>query len=383
MSRKPIIYLEAMVFAPEHMSGIGHATLEIAKELMKQQKTSGAFTLRLIVPFNKVNSVLAKFEDDKPEIKKLWLLPRMIELLMRINLLPPVDLFIGKGVYVFPNYRNWPVRRSKSQSITYVHDVSFKLHPEFVSPKNRNYLNKYVQRWMKRTDRVITLAEQVRSEILANYQVPENKIVVIYDGVDTGSFKRKDTGEIERVKNKYSLNANKYVLFVGNKEPRKNLQRLIRAFTKLDPDLKNEYALILVGAGSWLSEGIDNAVLEARANGVQVLFPDRFVDDVDLPALYSGAKLFAFVPIYEGFGIPPLEALACGTSVLASDIPVLREVLKDEVEYCNPEDEQSITDGLRIGLRKHQPIYLNTKFLDQYSWKNSATELLSVVTNLD
>lgn len=381
MSKKPTLYLEAMVFAPQHMSGIGHATLEITKELMRIQKESDKFNLVLLVPFNKVASVLQKFDDGaKPQIKKLWLPPRVIELLMRLNLLPPVDLFIGKGTYIFPNYRNWPVTRSKS--VTYIHDISFKLFPEFASPKLERYLNKYIHRWLKRTDKVITLSEQVKSEILANFDVVDDKVTAIYDGVDTNLFVRRDSTQIEEMKKKYAIGADNYVLFVGNKEPRKNLQRLVEAFDKLDEELKDKYALVLVGGGGWLSQDIDNAIELAIANGAKIVSPSHFVEDADLPALYSGASLCAFVPVYEGFGIPPLESLACGTNVLASDIPVLKEVLQDQATYCDPLDVNSIKAGLEKNLRQPAGTYQNQAFLEQYSWKKCAEKLTETIFRL-
>lgn len=378
MSKKPTIYIEAMVFAPPYMSGVGHATLEITKELLKIEKESQKFDLYLLVPFNKVSQVLKKFEGGPtPRIKKLWILPRVMELLMRLNLLPPVDLFTGRGIYLFPNYRNWRVSRSKS--VTYVHDVSFKLYPEFVSPKNRDYLNKYIKRWMKRTDIIITLSQQVKKEIISNYDIASEKISVAYDGVSTQAYYPRSPAEINETKQRYGLAVKDYVLFVGNKEPRKNLQRLVEAFEELEDHLKERFALVLIGGGSWLSEGIDQAIEHALQNKVQVVTPDHFVEDKDLPALYSGAQLFAFVPVYEGFGIPPLEALASGTPVLASDIAVLREVLGDKVDYCDPQNVKSIAAGLTRNLSGNKESISEKDFLALYSWKRSAQQLLDAI----
>jgi glycosyltransferase involved in cell wall biosynthesis len=167
--------------------------------------------------------------------------------------------------------------------------------------------------------------------------------------VDRTRYRPSDPAAIERTKRGLGV-AGEYLLYVGNIEPRKNLRRLIAAYRSLPAALTGRYALVLVGGGGWLNEEILEDVAEAQRRGFRIVRPGRFVEDSEVVDLYSGARCVVLPSLHEGFGMPVLEALACGARVVASDIGALREAGGDVSDYCDPLSVESIAGALRRTL---------------------------------
>jgi glycosyltransferase involved in cell wall biosynthesis len=287
-----------------------------------------------------------------------------------------MDLWLGKGVYIFPNYKNWRLLRSRS--LTYIHDLGFIRYPEFVQPKNLAFLKANIRKWIARSTLILTGSDHSRQEIIDLLKVAPDKVVRIYHGVDRQHYHRRSAAEIERVKNKYGIK-DKYLLCIGSLEPRKNLQRLIAAYRNLPAKLAGEYALCLAGGGGWLNEPILADIAAAKDEGFKIVRPEQYVSDDDLPALISGATLLVYPALYEGFGLPPLQAMACGTPVVVSDNSSLPEVVGKAGVTVDAENPADITAKMiellsSAELRRE----LSKKGLRQaagFDWDVSAREL--------
>ncbi len=373
---KTKLFIDALPLAQTRMSGIGHMILELTKALSKKDELD----IHLIVPLRK-RKLVERHGIKNVSIKTFPLPARAISILMRTRLLPPVDILLGRGVYLFPNYRNWPLLWSKS--FTYFHDAAFVLHPETVSPKNLKYLQNNASLWLKRSDNVLTLTESSKKEISDSLPVPPEKLSVIPCGVDSEIFYTRPAEEISAVKNKYGINAQDYILYVGNLEPRKNVDNLLLAYESLESKLKNRYSLVLIGGGGWLNESTMELIDKLIGKGLNIIHPKSYVEDADLPAIYSGASLLVHPAIYEGFGIPPLQAMACKVPVAVSDIPSMREVVDYAGLFFDPGSTKDIARTIEQGLSDQK---LRQDIISRgeartllFSWDQSAYELARLI----
>lgn len=240
-----------------------------------------------------------------------------------------------------PDFTLPPVKRGVPTLLT-VHDLSFVRTPETATAGLRAYLNAAVPRSVRRADRVLADSEATRQDLIEIYQTPPDKIRVLYSGVDRRFQPVKDTISLADVRKKFQLGDAPFVLSVGTIQPRKNYERLVEAFRRLDkPDLR----LVIAGGKGWLDHPLYSLIDQlGMTKSVQFL---GFVGDDDLPALYSAAHVFAFPSLYEGFGLPALEAMACGTPVLTSNVSSLPEVVGEAAIRVEPTDVDGIADGLR------------------------------------
>ena len=298
--------------------------------------------------------------------------------------LPPLDLAFGDGVYVFPNYGNWPLVRAPSMTVVY--DLSFLVHPETVERRTQRRLSANVQRWAQRTSLVLTDSQFIHDAIHERLGVPLSRLAVMPLGVDTATFRRPAEVEIDRVLDRIGLNRG-YVLHLGNVEPRKNLVRLVRAYGRLNPALKRGHPLVLVGGGGWNDEQITAEIAAAQARGDSVLRLSTRVSDAELPALLSGAAVLAYPSLYEGFGLVPLQAMACGTPVLASNVSAIPEVAGNAAMLVDPLREDEITGGLQALLTdealRARLISAGTARAAAYPWARTAAAFLDALRRVD
>ena len=225
-----------------------------------------------------------------------------------------------------------------------LHDIGFVRVPETHALRNRLYLSAMMGRFLARADHVLSMSEFSKREVVAHYGTPEAKITVIPPGV-IDHFAPRASADVERVRARYGL-PGRYVLTVGTLEPRKNMTTAIAAFEAAAiPDV----SLVLVGPPGWRLRQAIGPHLAAGGSRKGVVLAGK-VDDTDLAALYTGAAAFLFPTLYEGFGVPVLEAMACGTPVLASDVASLPEVAGDAALLLPPKDVRAWADALRLVL---------------------------------
>lgn len=376
------VFIETSPLTARHMSGVGHVLLHLLRTWQKSPEIAVGYEPILLVPYDKrehIDSYNFGFA-----VKSLPISDKMLRAMRKFNLLPPMDLVLGKGVYVFPNYWNWRVLQPNSKSITFIYDVAFKTHPEFVEPRNRQFLASHMEEWMKRADAIVVDSNFVHSELSGLYEEQKHKIITMHLGVSQHQSNMR--AEIPKITNKYGIKG-EYLLFVSNIEPRKNISRLLEAYQKLPVELRDKYSLVLVGADGWNNEKIKSDILTAQKAGYRIIKVEHFVSDEELPILYAGATALVHPALYEGFGMTPLEAMACGTPVVVARNSSIPEVVGDAGLYFNARDAADISDKIRILLedadlrKKMRSLGLSRS--KQFTWESSLAELIKCVGSLD
>ncbi len=379
---KTRVYLDAVPLAKPHPSGIGHLLHHTCMALLANREFADKYELILFAPHNMVSALKNRYGETVKVRSLLYPAARIVNGLNYNHVLPPIDLLLGRGIYLFGNYSNYPVTK-RSRSLTWVHDLSFVRHGETVAPKLRHHLVKNVPGWIARTTKVVAISEFSRQELLDYYKLPESKVVIVKGGVDLELFKATSNSAVAEVKREHNL-PDKYVVFIGNLEPRKNLESLVRAFAALPAALTRTYALLLVGGDGWNNQDIHIAIEKARRRGVKIVTPSGYISDSDLPAVICGSELLVHPALYEGFGLTPLEALACHKQVLVSDIPPLREVVGAFGNYFDLDGSDSaLTSALRQALERPLAVSADVNaWIQRYTWERSAEQLLCVLHDL-
>lgn len=384
MKRKISVYIDAENLIVKHFSGIGHYTAELLHAVDRQlTKEVGKGFKVSVGAYFRAHSSLRKYGFHNFRLRKFPFPLRLNNMLKIKGWQPPIDLLYGKKIYLYPNYTSWPMLFSKS--IPFIYDLSFIYHPDFVEPRNQKFLAEQVGKSIARASKILTISENSKKEIVEHYKVDPDKIFICYPAVDTKKFYRRSDDEISRVKAKYGIFGD-YILFVGNIEPRKNLKRLLEAYESLPKNLKNKYSLLLVGAKGWLDDEIGKQIIKLRMDGNKIIQPSDYVLDDDLPALYSGAGIFAYVSLYEGFGIPPLEAMACGTPVVCSDNSSLPEAVGDAAVMVDAEKVEDIAAGMKRALEdeelKESLVKKGYDQIEKFSYDESAKILLEQIRSI-
>lgn len=262
-----------------------------------------------------------------------------------------------------------------------VHDLIFRQLPKHHKALNRWYLNWTMPLYCRRADHVIAVSEATRQDLVAAYGLPPDKITVIHEAADP-RFQPQSCEAQERVRAIYGL-PERYLLYVGTIEPRKNLERLLAAWAPCYQS-GDSLPLVIVGKHGWLSDDFFAALETSPVREGVIL--TGYVPDTDLPAIYSAATAFVWPSLYEGFGLPPLEAMACGAPVICTNVSSMPEVVGDAALLFDPED----TDGLQAALRRvvHEPdlrTELRSRGLRRaaaFSWERAAQETLMVYERL-
>ncbi len=265
---------------------------------------------------------------------------------MMTNFVPvPYRAFHGDWADVthFFNYIVPPGVHGKT--VVTVHDMVLRAYPETMRARTRILLETGLKQSMKRADCIVTDSNFSKSEIAKYYPEFAGKVKVVPCGVDTKRFAPAAPDEIDRVKKAHHL-PDSYFLYLGTLEPRKNLVRLIRAYADLRKQHPDAPALVLAGGKGWQYEQIFQAADQPELRE-HILFPS-YIPSGDMAAVYSGALAFVFPSLYEGFGMPPLEAMACGCPVLTSNAASLPEAVGNAALLCNPMKKKAIAHGMEL-----------------------------------
>jgi len=281
-----------------------------------------------------------------------------------------------------PNYLTWPYS-SKYKTIVVVHDLI-----PFVLPEVRTTwkwkvffgISLFAKQILKRADGIISVSKRTRKDLVDRFSVLTEKINVIYEGVDIRFFEEFSDKRLVAIKSKHNLPAD-YILCVSRQQPYKNLAGLAKAYAMLPDNLKAKFKLVLTGEQHKLYSGDLQKDLGELIAEKQVVFTG-FVDDEDLPGVYQAASLFVLPSLYEGFGLPILEAMASGCPVACSRVASLPEVGGDAVEYFNPLDHENMRDVLEDllenDMKKKRMIEEGKKQVAKFTWAKTAHKILEL-----
>ncbi|MDE7312193.1 MAG: glycosyltransferase family 4 protein [Eubacterium sp.] len=268
---------------------------------------------------------------------------------------------------------------ARGKRIAMIHDMAYKSCPGAVRKKTRIWLEFSMKKSCRHADHVVTVSEFSKREIVKYLHVPKEKITVVPNAVDHAIYRPDYTdGQIRSVLDKYKIQK-EYFLYLGTIEPRKNLERLLMAYEKL---YREEHVpqLVLAGGKGWLCRSIYDRVRSMKL-GHQILFTG-YVPQEDSPLLMCGALAFVFPSLYEGFGMPPLEAMACGTPVIVSDTSSLPEVVGDAGAMVNAESVEEIYRAMRRLMKdRTYRESLRVRGIERakkYNWMQSAKILMNV-----
>lgn len=268
---------------------------------------------------------------------------------------------------------------SPSRSLISILDVSYIHFPQLFKPKDLNQLRDWTKFSSRKAKGVFTISQASKDDIIKEYGIPGYKIAITYPGIKTAAKTELKGLSMEDLKTKYNLKRD-YVLYVGTLQPRKNVVRLIEAFSKI----KNSADLVIVGKKGWLYEEILEAPRKYNIeNKVKFL---ESVSDEDLPAFYKNAVCFVLPSLYEGFGLPVLEAMKYGCPVITSNISSLPEAGGDAALYVDPENTDEITKNLELLLKdktlREKLIKKGYEQVKKFSWEKTAKETLNVLTKI-
>ncbi len=336
-------------FLTQKLTGVQRFAIEIIKNLYTQ--TEDAVFLSPNTPIRKTTDI---------HVKKIGF--------SRGHIWEQIDLPLYLSKTRFPlllNLTNTAPVLYRNQIIT-IHDLAFLRYPNWYSRKFQLFYRKLIPVIAKNAKKIITVSEFSKREIISLLKIPESKIEVVYNAVD----KKFQPGKGEK---------ENFILAVSSLNPRKNLKNLILAFKKLS--LKEKFQLIIVGSKDRVYS--DTNYIEKLIKQEDNIKIVSEIPDETLIKLYQKAKLFVYIPFYEGFGLPPLEAMACGTPVLTSKTSSLPEVCGDAAYYVDPYKIKDIIQGIETVLKDEKlQSFLITKGLKRvklFNWGISARKLLRII----
>ena len=381
----------------KNKTGVGEYIYELLSAVFKIDKQNQYFLF-----YNSAQDVFANIPKWNNEnvhyVSKKW--PnKLFNFCLFFLCWPKIDKLIGKKLDYFfaPNINFFALSPEVKQILT-IHDLSFEYFPDCFDGKRRLW-HKILspKNACQRADIILTPSKNTKRDVMETYGIDEKKIKVIYPGLSSvfnePAFAKATAGLLSQVEysadgcgnknneiiKKYNL-PDKFILFLGTIEPRKNIIGIIEAFNKFCGKKPDIYKLVIAGAQGWKIEPI----MELISKSVNVKYIG-YVDAADKPALYKLADLFVYPSLYEGFGFPVLEAMAMGTPVIAGDRSSLPEISDGSVFLVNPNNTDEIARGMEMLLSDERTKNMfSNKGIEQakeFSWQKAATEFLKIFEN--
>jgi len=313
-------------------TGLGVYTENLVDNLLEDYSTDNNYSLY----FSRVESRTSKWRHQsqqyvlKAPLTNLW---THISLPLHLRK-HPVD------IYHFPNFIVPIVFPYKT--VVTIHDLNFLRFPKSFTLRTYLALATQIRLSAQKADAIIAVSESTKLDIVEMLKIPEKKVTVIYNGVNERFKSPQKQMDVKVIKQKYGLD--NYILCVGSIVPQKNLVRLLNAFALLKKS-NTIYQLAIVGGSAWKSEAVLKEI--KRLNLSREVIMTGYVSDDDLPLIYSGATVFVYPSLYEGFGLPVLEAMACGTPVITSNVSSLPEVSGSAAILVDPYNIDEISEAMR------------------------------------
>src|SRR3990167_6208819 len=356
-----------------------------AFELLKQFAKYKNYRFKIFLKDNPLPDLPIKSRDFTYSVfgpKKLW---------TRVGL--PLKLMFGEKIDVFFTMGHYSPHLTKIPLAVTIFDLSYLHYPQLFKKNDLYQLTNWSKYSILKSKHIFTISKATKDDLVKNYKINPSKITVTYPGYDKERFKPQSSNKIEPIKRKYKIKEN-YIIFVGTLQPRKNIERLIIAFSNLIQNTKylpasqagkiQNTQLVIVGKKGWLYDSIFERVKNLKLED-KIIFTD-YVTDSDLPALISGAKAFVLPSLWEGFGIPVVEAQACGVPVVISNVSSLPEIVGESGILVDPQNAESIIQGVKKILTNDKinsdlvkKGFLNIK---RFSWQSCAQQSLQTLEKL-
>lgn len=378
------IAFDAGILKEEAKTGVGYCAENLLLHLSLSEENE--YILNVIEKRIKEKTSIAYQECMKKGFKECKLPWLVNSLSWRISRFLPISysaLFRNNADLTF--FFNFLIPYGvKGKAVSVVHDMTYKAFPQTVHEVTKRNLDKHLKASCDRADKIITVSEFSKQEIIKYLNIPENKIIVMPNGIDEKLYHENYTKEqCYKACRKYRIEE-PFILYLGTLEPRKNIEKLVQAYALLKNKTAKLPKLVIAGKKGWMFETIFETVRDLKLEN-RVIFTD-YVEEKEVPLLMKAAELFVFPSLYEGFGLPPLEAMACGTAVISSNVSSLPEVIGDAGILIDPEKEEEIAEAMLKLLTNEQfKIQLEEKGKERaayYSWKNSARIVEKVIACL-
>ena len=359
---------------------------------VKNRVGSGVYALNLLWQFSRIKDhefivflkekPLADLPEENANFKyqvfgpkKLW---TRFALPVKLKFGPKIDLFFTLGHYG-PRFSKIPY------SIT-IFDLSYLHYPQMFNKNDLYQLTNWSKYSILKSKHIFTISNSSKEDIIKNYKIDRFKITVTYPGYDEKRFKPQAKSQVQKINNRFKIKG-EYIIFVGTLQPRKNIQRLLEAFSLLIQNTKYKIQntqLVVVGKKGWLYDSIFAKVKQLKLED-KIVFTDYVAGD-DLSVLIAGAKVYVLPSLWEGFGIPVIEAQACGVPVVASNVSSLPEIIGDSGILVDPQSVKSIANGIKKVLTdeklRDDLIQKGFKNIKRFSWQTCAKQTLGKLTRL-
>lgn len=305
---------------------------------------------------------IVRFESDNAFVRNFIELPKLCK---------KYKLDLLHTQYFIPFSRPCPV-------VCTIHDICFEHFKDIFTKKEYFRQKLLIPYAAKHAKYIFTVSTHAKNDIVSHYHVSQDKVIVTYNAVNK-NFRKLTDKELqeEELRSKFHIGNSVYVLTVGNLQPRKNLPKLIRAFVAYKKKHPDDIKLVIVGKKAWMFSDI---LKEACQNNRDIIFTD-YVTNTDLIRLYNAARCFVYPSFFEGFGIPPLEAMACGTPVAVSNKTSLPEVVGDAGLYFDPFKENEIEECIESMIDRKKDENLEKIMKEQvlkFSWKESVCKIMEI-----
>ncbi len=364
-------------------SGFGRYALNLVENVLKVDQINHYFLYASFIrkPERRkiLDDLVTAAKNNNVKVKIIPIPARWKELLTGF----PISLrnFIKEDLdlYFAPHFAGIPVK-GFDHNIVSIQDLVFMKYPEHRGHRLSNYYLRRTKIALKNAEQIIASSRSTKNDLIELLDIPKEKIDVVYLGVSKDFMVNKNVIKTNEIIAKYIPKETKYILSVSTLEPRKNLPVLIKAFSLLPNRLKQEYKIVLTGGKGWNNRELQDTI--ENYNLTDKVISTGFVPDRDLPYIYNRASVFAYPSLYEGFGLPPLEAMASGTPVVCSNKSSLPEVIGKAGILIDPTNEGELAHALEKVLTSRkiseQMIKRGLKQSKKFNWKKAAVETIAV-----
>lgn len=379
-SRKYRIAVDGHVLLQKEKTGVGQTARYLINELAKNRNIDVQINFVDFFGY-RCREFIKEYKRIGCRIRFCWWLPYSIYVKMFEKFKIPYYFLFGKKNDITLFFEYWVPYGIGTKTANYVYDVNYRVYPETVEKSALKWLNDTLPLYCERSDIIITISNFSKKEIERYLGISDRRIQVVPCGVDCDKYKKETSlGRSDLIRKKYGIEG-KYILYMGTLEPRKNIAILIEAYQMLAERNRQLPKLVIAGKKGWMYERLYQMVTDFGLKD-QIVFTG-YIEDDERVALMAAAELFVFPSLYEGFGIPPLEAMACGTPVIVSDAAALLETVGKNAMVFRSGDVTDLSckiDALLSDeVRRNILRVSGRKWAENYTWKRAGKQLVDAL----